>query len=49
MVVTASLASPIEAILVVTTVLVLSIVFYLGYGALERFVAPPVIETIQRR
>ena len=43
----ATLPPSVQATLLVGVVLVEAVVLYVGYGAVERLVAPPLIETIE--
>ena len=43
----AAVSPPVQAALLVSVVLVEAIVLYVGYGVVERVVAPPLIETIE--
>ncbi|MFP9193590.1 DUF7512 family protein [Natronosalvus vescus] len=38
----------VQAILLLVLVLVEAVGFYAGYGAIERVIAPPVIETLEQ-
>lgn len=43
----ATLSAPTQAALLVGAVLVEAVILYVGYGAVERVAAPPVIEKIK--
>ncbi|MFP8956933.1 hypothetical protein ACLI4Y_09410 [Natrialbaceae archaeon A-CW3] len=43
-----TLPSYVQATLLVVLVLVEAVGFYAGYGAIERVVAPPIIETLEQ-
>ena len=43
----AALSPTTQAALLVTIILIEAVVLYVGYGAVERFVAPPLMETIE--
>ena len=43
----AALSSPVQALSLVVLVSIEAIAFYVGYGALEERLAPPLIETIE--
>lgn len=43
----AALSPPVQAAILVGAVLVEAVVLYVGYGAVERVVAPPLVATIE--